>query len=198
MTSKLINVVPLVNINKVDSCCFVSSEFRCYVFVLACCCFSWIVILQLFVEKNFITLIFLIITGVELGCYKLVSEQVGLSGQCHLMLSIPLYAISVWNTVGTCCVSDLLSAGFELELSGGEALLLGCVLFVRCWFSMLLMATVNILLKFGCVVSRGDIHSRFCLLIKLERLEGGWSNIVDVYFSKDEEKCNNYWYSGRG
>ena len=34
--------------------------------------------------------------------------------------------------------------------------------------------------------SEGDMDSRFCLLIKLERLEGGWSDIIDVYFSKDE------------
>ena len=35
--------------------------------------------------------------------------------------------------------------------------------------------------------SEDDRDSRFCLLIKLERLEGGWSDIIEFYFSKDEK-----------
>ena len=45
--------------------------------------------------------------------------------------------------------------------------------------------------------SEDEMDSRFCLLIKLERLKGGWSDIVDVYFSKDEEQCNRCWYTSR-
>ena len=57
---------------------------------------------------------------------------------------------NVWNTVGTCLLSNRLYAGVGLKISGGEALLLGYVSVVRCWFSMLLMATVQVLLKFYC------------------------------------------------
>ena len=142
ITSKLNNVVPLISINKVKFMLF--KFIRTYVLCIydSMLLLSWIVILQLVVGNNFVTLIFLIIIGVELGCYKLVSEQVGLSGQCRLMLFIPLYAISVWNTVSTCCVSDLLFAGFGLNLTGGEAVLLGYNSIASCWCSVLLKETV--------------------------------------------------------
>ena len=39
--------------------------------------------------------------------------------------------------------------------------------------------------------SEGDMDSRFSLLIKLECLEGGRSDIVDFYLLKDEEQCNS-------
>ena len=56
----------------------------------------------------------------------------------------------MWNTVSTCLLSSRLFAGVSLKLSGGEDLLLGYVSVVRCWCSMLLLATVQVLLKFCC------------------------------------------------
>ena len=43
-----------------------------------------------------------------------------------------------------------LYAGVGLKISGVEALLLGCVSVVRCQFSMLFMATVQVLVQFFC------------------------------------------------
>ena len=93
---------------------------------------------------------FTLFVGYNWGVTLVVSKQVGLSGQCCLMLLVPWYATSVWNTVHTCLLSSRLVAGVGLKISGGEALLLGYVSVVRCWFSMLLLATVQAWLKFCC------------------------------------------------
>ena len=84
--------------------------------------------------------------------HLVVSEQVGLSGQvveCCLSLSTRQVCVTLSVLV---CFSNRLYAGVGLKISGGEALLLGYVSVARCWFGMLLMATVQVLLKF--VVSR--------------------------------------------
>lgn len=40
-----------------------------------------------------------------LGCYIVVSEQVGQSGQVFVTLSVFWYAICVWNIIGACLFS---------------------------------------------------------------------------------------------
>ena len=87
------------------------------------------------------------------------------------------------------CFSNLWYAGVGLKISGGEALLLRYVSVVRCWFCMLLMATVQVLLKVVVFRIRRRHGFKILLLIKLERLGGRRSDVVDVYFSKEEEQC---------
>ena len=78
------------------------------------------------------------------------------------------------------CFYSRLCAGVGLKISGGEALLLGCVSVARCWFSMLLMEAAQVLLKFVASRIRRRHGFKILLLIKLERLEGRRSDVVDV------------------
>ena len=71
------------------------------------------------------------------------------------------------------CFSNRLYAGVGLKISGGEALLLGCIFGCK----MLVQyaadgdsASIVEVLLFP--ESEGDMDSRFCLLIELERLKG--------------------------
>ena len=75
----------------------------------------------------------------------MVSEHSRSCDQC-LNVIIPLYATSVYNTVGTCCfLIDYCRS--SVKLSGGEEMFPGYVPTVSHWYEVLLEKTVQVWLE---------------------------------------------------